>query len=57
MRSDTVKYGSGSEATQRALCYGMGYDEDEIKKGYLRRYAEQVTSASQGAILVTEGKR
>jgi len=57
MRSDTVKYGSGSEATQRALCYGMGYDEYKIKKGYLRRYAEQVTSASQGAILVTEGKR
>lgn len=31
--------------------------EYKVKKGYLRRYAEQVTSASQGAILTTDGKR
>lgn len=31
--------------------------EFKFKKGYLRRYAERVTSASMGAILVTDSKR
>lgn len=31
--------------------------EYKTKKGYLRRYAEQVTSGSQGAILAVDGKR